>query len=55
MRFADGGYHLEMKGISNLNITILLSLAGGYHLEMKGISNADAAFRSSSEVVIILK
>ena len=35
----NGGYHLEMKGISNWKRKWLKLSSGGYHLEMKGISN----------------
>ena len=34
-----GGYHLEMKGISNSKIKQHFKPYGGYPLEMKGISN----------------
>ena len=36
---ASGGYHLEMKGISNYRSCMMSCRIGGYHLEMKGISN----------------
>ena len=39
MRGHAGGYHFEMKGISNRAKKEYLSRLGGYHLEMKGISN----------------
>ncbi|WP_437182940.1 hypothetical protein [Segatella copri] len=51
----NGGYHLEMKGISNFVERLCDSPSGGYHLEMKGISNHDGTNTEWDAVVIILK
>ena len=50
-----GGYHLEMKGISNFVERLCDSPSGGYHFEMKGISNHDGTNTEWDAVVIILK
>ena len=50
-----GGYHLEMKGISNAYAQYAKFDVGGYHLEMKGISNLACTHFIFFSVVIILK
>ena len=50
-----GGYHLEMKGISNFRVAHSEKWVGGYHLEMKGISNCNLLCPLVILVVIILK